>query len=92
MRSGFLVQPNKPGHHGGMDYTSYVYIAIALLPFIVWGSIIVALSSESQARQQNRSRAYKNPDREPVTEISIIPYGLIFPLYYSYPSDKRNFG
>lgn len=75
-----------------MDYTSYVYIAIALLPFIVWGSIIVALSRESQARRQNRSGVYKGPEREPATEIAIIPYGLIFPLYYSYPSDKRNFG
>lgn len=75
-----------------MDYTSYVYIIIALLPFIVWGSIIVALTSESQARLQNRSGASNGPEQEPVTEISIIPYGLIFPLYYSYPSDKRNFG
>ncbi|KAA9371025.1 hypothetical protein [Ochrobactrum sp. AN78] len=75
-----------------MDYTSYVYIAIALLPFIVWGSIIVALSNESQARQQSRSGTYNGPEQEPATEISIIPYGLIFPLHYSYPSDRRNFG
>ncbi|HWT64422.1 MAG TPA: hypothetical protein VN150_17770 [Ochrobactrum sp.] len=75
-----------------MDYTSYVYITIALLPFIVWGSIIVALSNENRPRQQSRSGAYKGSEQEPVTEISIIPYGLIFPLYYSYPSDRRNFG
>jgi glucose uptake protein GlcU len=72
-----------------MDYTSYVYIAIALLPFVTWGSIIIALSKKGETKQQSLSRA---AEHEPAVEVSIIPYGLIFPLHYSYPSDRRNLG
>lgn len=40
-----------------MDYTSYVYIAIALLPFVARGSIIIALSKKAKLN----SKAY--PER-----------------------------
>ncbi|GAA5622781.1 hypothetical protein Brsp04_02672 [Brucella sp. NBRC 12952] len=75
-----------------MDYTSYVYIAIALLPFVAWGSIIIALSKKGETKQQSLSRANRSAEHEPAVEVSIIPYGLIFPLHYSYPSDRRNLG
>ncbi|KAB2687746.1 hypothetical protein IPU75_15390 [Ochrobactrum sp. SD129] len=75
-----------------MDYTSYVYIAIALLPFVTWGSIIIALSKKGETKQQSLSRANRAAEHEPAVEVSIIPYGLIFPLHYSYPSDRRNLG
>jgi hypothetical protein len=75
-----------------MDYTSYVYIVIALLPFIAWASIIIALSNSGETIQQKKSRTNGTTDHEPAVEISMIPYGLIFPLYYSYPSDRRNLG
>jgi len=75
-----------------MDYTSYVYITIALLPFVAWGSIIIAVSNTGGTRQQSQSKANRSAEHEPAVEVSMIPYGLIFPLHYSYPSDRRNLG
>lgn len=65
-----------------MDYTSYVYIIIAIAPFIVWGMVIFALSNDALSVKNGRSDNINDNEQEDTHGISFIPYGLVFPLYY----------
>jgi len=65
-----------------MDYTSYVYIIIALTPFIVWATVIFALANEERSTKNIRFENTADIYNEESFAISIIPYGLVFPLYY----------
>ncbi|MFK4063445.1 hypothetical protein [Brucella anthropi] len=75
-------------HHSNMD-TSYTYIIIALLPFLLWSAIIFVLS-EADIQADCRDSEDMNDDQ--MADIVTIPYGLIFPLYYHTPTASREIG
>lgn len=80
---------------GFMDQSYYINIAIALLPFIFWIAILFLLSSPFRmASQANLSPADNKDIVEDIyTEnCVIIPYGLIFPIYYRSNSGLQKFG
>ncbi|MFK0683300.1 hypothetical protein SD208_03155 [Ochrobactrum sp. BD67] len=71
---------------------SFVYIAIALLPFLLWSAIIFALS-DVHADYQDREQADDDrPTDDQMADVVTIPYGVIFPLYYHTPSASREIG
>nr|WP_210271819.1 hypothetical protein [Brucella anthropi] len=74
--------------------TSYTYIIIALLPFLLWSAIIFVLS-EADIQADCRDSEDMNDDRpsdDQMADIVTIPYGLIFPLYYHTPTASREIG
>jgi len=74
--------------------TSYTYIIIALLPFLLWSAIIFGLS-EADIQADCRDSEDMNDDRptdDQMADIVTIPYGLIFPLYYHTPTASREIG
>lgn len=80
-------------HHSNVD-TSYTYIIIALLPFLLWSAIIFVLS-EADIQADCRDSEDMNDDRpsdDQMADIVTIPYGLIFPLYYHTPTASREIG
>ncbi len=92
MRNHFLVEPIRLHHHSKMDYIGFVQIIIATTPFLVWGMIILVLSNiepSTKAKKPERELATNN---ENIADISIIPYGLIFPLYYRSSAPHNNLG
>ncbi|MEN5249716.1 hypothetical protein [Brucella pseudintermedia] len=74
--------------------TSYIYIAIALLPFLLWSTIIVVLSElDIDAHHTDRdSTGGDRPTEDQMADVVTIPYGLIFPLYYHTPTATREIG
>lgn len=78
-----------------MDYTSYIYTAIALLPFILWATILFALSTaqDNQLKLADSESIGDNDSDYTYTDnVVIIPYGLIFPIYYRSPTGAQDFG
>lgn len=93
MRRLFLAEERLVDHHSNMD-TSYAYIIIALLPFLLWSTIIFVLS-EADIQADYRDCEDTNDDRptdDQMADIVTIPYGLIFPLYYHTPTASREIG
>lgn len=74
--------------------TSYVYIAIALLPFLLWSAIIFVLSeADIEADYRDREQPEDDhPTDDQMADVVTIPYGLIFPLYYHTPNTSREMG
>ncbi|MBA8850842.1 hypothetical protein FHW20_001777 [Ochrobactrum intermedium] len=93
MRSLFLDEEDFVAHHRSMD-TSYIYIAIALLPFLLWSTIIVVMSElDIDAGHTDRdSMSDDRPTDDQMADVVTIPYGLIFPLYYHTPTATREIG
>lgn len=93
MRRLFLDEECLVAHHSNMD-TSYTYIIIALLPFLLWSTIIFVLS-EASIQTDYRDCEDTNDDRptdDQMADIVTIPYGLIFPLYYHTPTTSHEIG
>lgn len=95
LRISFLVGTCPLDHHQPMDQTSYTYLAIALLPFLLWATILFAISSSQQETQQPPS-SQSGPDDTASEFYSdnfvIIPYGLVLPLYYRSRAQTKQFG
>ncbi|MCH4542321.1 hypothetical protein [Ochrobactrum sp. POC9] len=93
MRSLFLDEQGPVAHHHGMD-TSYVYIAIALLPFLLWSAFIFLLSeADMDASYSGREKLSDDrPTDDQMADVVTVPYGLIFPLYYHTPVASREIG
>jgi len=74
--------------------TSYIYIAIALLPFLLWSTIIVMLSEldVDAGSADGDSLGDDRPTDDQMADVVTIPYGLIFPLYYHTPTVSREIG
>jgi len=74
-----------------MEHTSYIYILIALLPFLLWGAILFAIYS-SKENLQKKPESSDKTDGVYTDNVVIIPYGLIFPIYYRSPTGAQDFG
>lgn len=76
-----------------MDYSSYAYLAIALFPFIAWGTLLLVIwdFDADNKRERHQPSANAEPQNIPV-EIVIIPYGLIFPIYFRFPAGSTQRG
>lgn len=73
-----------------MDYSSYAYLVIALFPFIAWGILLLVIWNfdADSNRRREQTDIKTEPQNVPV-DIVIIPYGLIFPIYFRFPTDSR---
>ncbi|MBQ0707401.1 hypothetical protein J9800_01795 [Ochrobactrum sp. AP1BH01-1] len=74
--------------------TNYIYIVIALLPFLLWSTIIVMLSEldVDAGSADGESMSDDRPTDDQMADVVTIPYGLIFPLYYHTPTVSREIG